>query len=242
MTYSPVAETTDLLTTSVAVVPAPAAVETKLNNPVSADRRKDVRKKVPLEEKNITGDREQELGAGLLERISKDRDREAFIRLYELFAPRLKSFLMGRKLDEQQAEDLMQDVMLKIWRKAGSYNAQKARVSTWIFTIARNSHIDKIRRQKVIEVDADDHLPDLVDENETDELVAAGQTADAIRQAIDDLRPELGEVISKAFLEEMSHTEVAEELGLPLGTVKSRIRLAVSKLRQSLREHKETIS
>ena len=195
----------------------------------------------PLEEKAITGDRDQEEGARLLERIATHRDRDAFVCLYELFAPRLKSFLMGRKLDEQAAEDLLQEVMLKIWRKAGSYNAAKARVSTWIFTVARNSHIDKIRRQKVIELDADDHLPQMVDDNETDELVAAGQTADAVRQAIDSLRPELSEVISKAFLEEMSHTEVAEALGLPLGTVKSRIRLAVSKLRQSLGEHRETI-
>ncbi|WP_321395602.1 sigma-70 family RNA polymerase sigma factor [Emcibacter sp.] len=220
----------------------PAVVEDIETNISNTMRQKNGRNAVPLEEKHITGERDQEEGAKLLDRIAQRRDRQAFVRLYEMYAPRLKSFLMSRKMDEQQAEDLLQEVMLKIWRKADSYNADKARVSTWIFTVARNSHIDIIRRRKVIELDVDDHLSELVDEAKTDEMVSAGQTAEAVRGAIDSLSPELKQVIAKAFLEEMSHTEVAEALGLPLGTVKSRIRLAVRKLRPSLEKRRENVT
>jgi len=170
----------------------------------------------------------------LMSAIAVSQDRQAFILLYEDFAPRLKSFLIGKKLNEQQAEDLLQEVMLSVWTKAQSYDQNKAKVSTWIFTIARNKYIDRMRKQKYIEVDADDYLPDMVADDQTDENVISIQNVSAVREALSELKPDLYNVISKSFLEEKSHSEIAAELNLPLGTVKSRIRLAFKKLHQKL--------
>ena len=170
--------------------------------------------------------------AHCLEQIADNRDRAAFRQIFDHFAPSIRAFLMKSPGgDWSQAEEITQEVMIKIWRKAGSFNRSKASATTWIYTIARNTRIDFIRRrdrkERRVEVE------DLWHETESAEPLVDLQQKRAetrIRAALAELPDEQAQVLFKAFMEGKSHNEVAEELGLPLGTVKSRIRLALAKL------------
>lgn len=166
--------------------------------------------------------------------VAKSGDRAAFRALFDHFAPRVKSYILGMKLADSEAEELMQDVMLTVWRKAALFDPEKARVSTWIFRVARNKVIDSRRRRKLTEVSADDLLTEMPDDAETDRPLIEKQNAVRVKAALDRLKPNLRIVIEKSFFEEMSHTEIAEALDLPLGTAKSRIRLAFQQLRKEL--------
>ena len=170
--------------------------------------------------------------AGLLEAVADRRDRSAFAQLFDYFAPRLKGFIRRRGVEAARAEDLAQDVMLTVWRRADLYKRAQGSVSTWIFTIARNKHIDAVRRERRPEFDPND--PALVGNPEPagEALVSQGQIASKLRAAIKELPADQAEVLHKNFFEDKPHSEVAAELGLPLGTVKSRLRLALAKLRQ----------
>lgn len=169
----------------------------------------------------------------LLVRIGKDKDRDAFIRLFEHFAPRVKSFLLKSLRDNQLADDLAQETMLTVWHRAKSYDPSQAGASTWIFTIARNKKIDhyrKVSRGGMV-------LPDLDIEQETpedlspDALAIRQQREEHIASVLKELPEEQAHIVRKAYFEDKSHGEIAEEEGLPLGTVKSRMRLALERLR-----------
>lgn len=170
--------------------------------------------------------------ASCLEKIAEQRDRGAFRELFEHFSPLVRAFLLRSPGgDWSQAEEITQEVMVKIWRKAGSFNSRKASATTWIYTIARNTRVDFIRRRERKERRF--HVDDLWHETEAAEpLVDLQQKRNErlIRQALTDLPDEQAQVLFKAFMEGKSHNEVATELDLPLGTVKSRIRLALAKL------------
>jgi RNA polymerase sigma factor (sigma-70 family) len=170
--------------------------------------------------------------APCLKRIAADRDREAFRQIFEHFAPMIRAFLLKTGGgDWTQAEEVTQEVMIKIWRKAGSFNSSKASATTWIYTIARNTRIDFIRRNERAERKIE--VEDIWHEAETAEPLVDMQqrrVETQIRNAMATLPEEQKQVLYKAFMEGKSHNEVAEEMGLPLGTVKSRIRLALSKL------------
>ena len=170
--------------------------------------------------------------AGLLEAVADRRDRSAFAQLFDYFAPRLKGFIRRRGVEAARAEDLAQEVMLTVWRRANLYKRAQGSVSTWIFTIARNKHIDAVRREQRPEFDPND--PALVGNPEPagEALVSQEQIASKLRAAIKELPADQAEVLHKNFFEDKPHSEVAAELGLPLGTVKSRLRLALAKLRQ----------
>lgn len=168
--------------------------------------------------------------------VARDRDKSAFKQLFGYFAPRLKSYLMNLGLGAERAEDVAQDVMVTVWQKAEQFDASKAKLSTWMFRIARNRFIDLKRRQKYPEVDADDHLKELVAPEQTDQPVMAGQTATRINKAMVILKENQRQVIELSFFEELSHSQIAERLDLPLGTVKSRIRIAFQALRKELGE------
>jgi RNA polymerase sigma factor (sigma-70 family) len=157
-------------------------------------------------------------------------DRVAFGRLFQHFAPRVKAYLSRLGVDDAGAEDLMQEVMLTVWRRAPSYDSSLAGVSTWIFTIARNRRIDALRR---VRRPADENDPSLQSESPVtpDAAVALRQWESRIASAIRDLPPEQAEMLRLAYFEDRSHTDIAERLRLPLGTVKSRLRLAVARLR-----------
>lgn len=172
----------------------------------------------------------------LMGRVACHKDRAAFKLLFDHFAPRIKSHLMSLGLPAHPAEDLTQDVLVKVWRKAHQFDGGKARLSTWIFRIARNAFIDSKRKAKYPEVNADDHLHEMPATEETDRPVIQQQDAARVKLALATLKPIYKQVIELSFYEELSHSQISDRLSLPLGTVKSRIRLAFSALRKELGE------
>lgn len=168
--------------------------------------------------------------------VGRARDREAFRRLFDHYGPRLKSFLRRSRLGEAALDDLVQDVFVNVWRRASTYDPAKANASTWIFTIARNRRIDIARRTRP-EVDIDD--PALVIDDTDgaplpDERTSLAEMASHLGTALAGLPQEQSDIVTLAYYRDMSHSEIATELDLPLGTVKSRLRLALGKLRQSM--------
>ena len=165
--------------------------------------------------------------------IGKNKDRDSFVALFEHFAPRIKSFLMKGGADEGQADELAQETMLTVWNKAESYDPKQAAASTWIFTIARNKRIDALRKIKRIEVDFDDVSYGFEDESKSPlQNLSDTQESKTLSQAIATLPEEQAMLIRKSFFEDKSHAAIAEETGIALGTVKSRIRLALERLRR----------
>jgi RNA polymerase sigma-70 factor (ECF subfamily) len=171
---------------------------------------------------------------GLIVSVAEHQDRQAFGLLFEHFAPRLKAFLLGQGGAPQMAEEIVQETMVKVWRKADQFDPAKASAATWIYTIARNQRIDMIRKAQRPEPDAEDpaFAPDPVPQAFDD--VSRRQEAERLHEAVTNLPADQYEVLRLAFFEEKSHAEVAEQLGIPLGTVKSRIRLAMNRMRGEL--------
>jgi RNA polymerase sigma-70 factor (ECF subfamily) len=167
-----------------------------------------------------------------LRQVAEKEDREAFARLFNHFAPLIKAFaLSGSTLAANHADELVQEVLLKVWQKAGGFNSRKAAASTWIYTIARNCRTDMYRRLQKFDtpISADDiWLEDAEDEPFVE--VQQRRSALKVRELLSQLPPEQGQILAKVYMEGKSHSEVAEELELPLGTVKSRVRLAMQKL------------
>jgi RNA polymerase sigma-70 factor (ECF subfamily) len=172
----------------------------------------------------------------LVERIAQRRDRQAFVELFDHFAPRLKAFMLRGGADPETAEEITQEALVTVWNKAGQFDRSRAALSTWIFTIARNKRIDMLRRQIRPEIDPEDY-PSAAPEIEPDDAVAQRQAAVDLRGSIAQLPAEQRLVLQLAFFEDRSHSDIAAELDLPLGTVKSRIRLALSRLRNLLGDH-----
>ncbi|MGC6531140.1 MAG: sigma-70 family RNA polymerase sigma factor [Candidatus Puniceispirillaceae bacterium] len=172
----------------------------------------------------------------LLVRVGREKDKTAFTTLFAYFAPRIKSFLLRLGSDMSTAEELAQEAMIMVWRRAETYNPAQAGASTWIFTIARNKRIDRLRREGRPVPDMLDPamMPDLPETGM--DAVTRGQEEDKLREALKKLPEEQAKMIFAAYYEEKSHREISEESGLPLGTVKSRIRLALSRLRANLDE------
>ena len=167
-----------------------------------------------------------------LQQVADAEDREAFSRLFGHFAPLIKAFAInGSALAAAHAEELVQEVMIKVWQKASAYNPHKAAASTWIYTIARNCRTDMYRRLQ--KFDTPINADDIWQETESEELfTAVQQKRDAvrIRDMLEKLPHEQSQILRKVYMEGKSHSEVSEELDLPLGTVKSRVRLAMKKL------------
>lgn len=167
----------------------------------------------------------------LLVAVGQKRDRQAFAALFGYYAPRIKSFLMKGGADPETADELAQDTMVTVWQKATSYDPAKASAGTWIFTIARNKRIDGLRKKIRPEIDMDDaelvtdDTPSAVDALSLEEETAI--MADALKA----LPEEQAGLLYKSFFEDKTHADIAREMKLPLGTVKSRIRLALEKLR-----------
>lgn len=167
----------------------------------------------------------------LLVRIAAG-DREAFGALFAKYAPKVKGYLIRLGAAGAIAEDLAQDAMVSVWRRAGSFDRAKAKGSTWIFVIARNAWIDRLRREKVelaYRAGLDD--PEESHDEAPDEAAVRLQTEEHIAAALEMLSEEQRQVVRLSFFEERPHSEIAERLNLPLGTVKSRLRLALTKLR-----------
>jgi RNA polymerase sigma-70 factor (ECF subfamily) len=167
--------------------------------------------------------------------IARDADRTAFVGLYEHYAPRVKSYLM-RLGGADAAEEMAQEAMLVVWRKAALFDPQKASAGTWIFTIARNLYIDRRRKEKRPEIDPSDPMLAVEADPAADSALSARQSERKLRAALETLPPEQAQVISMSFFEDKPHSTIAAELKLPLGTVKSRLRLAFARLRGALGE------
>ena len=170
----------------------------------------------------------------LLVAVGATQDRQAFQVLFEYFAPRMKSFLQGKGTSSELAEEAVQEAMLNVWRKAAQFDPQKASSSTWIFAIARNTRIDLLRKSNRPALDPND--PALVPDppKAAFDTVAAAEETDRIRERVAALPAEQQEVLRLAFFEELPHAEVARRLDIPLGTVKSRIRLALRRIRSEI--------
>jgi RNA polymerase sigma-70 factor (ECF subfamily) len=187
-----------------------------------------------IETKSLSVQKTSNQEADWLQDVALKKDKTAFEKLYGQFAPRIKSYMMRHGAESGWADDLAQETMVQIWRKAGQYDPSKAVPAAWIFRIARNLQIDRIRRRKLHEVELTAEA-DRPDEGEAEhERLTERPDADKLREMVDTLPAEQMEVVHLAFFEGLSHAEVAERLSIPLGTVKSRLRLAFGKLRTAM--------
>ncbi|MEM1389109.1 MAG: sigma-70 family RNA polymerase sigma factor [Pseudomonadota bacterium] len=165
------------------------------------------------------------------------RDKVAFSRLFDFFAPRLKAAVMRSGAASAQAEEIVQDVMLTVWRKAGLFDPERAQVSAWVYQIALNRQIDVMRKEGR-------PMPEEITregeaEPDASRVLAVEQEALQLRDAMERLTPEQRGVIERAYFGEMTHQDIREETGLPLGTIKSRIRLGLERLRHELKGLRE---
>jgi RNA polymerase sigma-70 factor, ECF subfamily len=176
--------------------------------------------------------------AHFLHRVAASGDVEAFRELFEIYAPRVKAYMMRQGTDANTAEELAQETLLTVWRKAGLYSDDRGSATTWIFTIARNLRIDRLRKEMTWvelpegrdEEASDDPLPDQMYED--------SERRKRVQSALSELPADQHEVVALSYIEGLSHSEIADRLGLPLGTVKSRMRLAYLKIREAVEDLK----
>ena len=170
----------------------------------------------------------------LLRRIATSKDRIAFAAVFDHFAPRVKSFMMRKGSNAEQAEDLVQETMIAVWSKAAMFSTEKGSVSTWIFTIARNLRIDKLRRERAqLYTDLEDFdAPDM--STGAEEALGRSQEDNHVVQALAQIPAEQRDLLILSFVEDVPQSEIATRLGIPLGTVKSRMRLGYQRLRKIL--------
>lgn len=167
--------------------------------------------------------------------VARHSDRAAFAALFDHFAPRVKSYLMRLGAGPELAEELAQETLLTVWRRAASYDPHKAAPSTWVFTIARNLRIDAARRESRAPT-RDDPAFRIDQPAEPDAALSALDDEARVGAAIGALPPDQARVIRLSFFSDKPHAAIADELGLPLGTVKSRLRLAMARLRGMLED------
>ena len=168
-------------------------------------------------------------------RVADHRDKAAFSILFDHYAPLIRAYSLARDPGANLvADELAQEVMIRIWLKAGSYNSQLANINTWIYTLARNCRIDYFRRNGrfVSEIDPTEIFNNMEDEGPSPfQLAHQSRLENNIRAGLEKLPREQSEILTKVYLEGKSHQQTSEELKLPLGTVKSRVRLAIKKLK-----------
>ena len=168
-----------------------------------------------------------------MELIRDHRDKEAFAAIFSHFAPRVKGFLMKSGAAADLAEECAQDVMVTLWNKAHLFDPSRASVATWIFTIARNRRIDILRKENRPEPEDLPWGPEA--EPDQADVLALQQESSRLKAAIQALPDAQRDLIQKAYFGDLSHREIAVQTGLPLGTIKSRIRLALDRLRHVMK-------
>lgn len=181
----------------------------------------------------------------LLQKVGDSQDREAFSRLFAHFAPLLKGFLLkGGGVDPDQAEELVQETMIKVWRKAPTYSPSQAAASTWMYTIARNTRIDWLRKHNKVQLEeltADETYDEETGETPYSSLIQVRNEKN-IKEHLTNLPQEQLQVLTLMYYQGKSGQEVANELNIPLGTVKSRVRLALQKMRLQVSTHEEVLA
>ena len=169
-----------------------------------------------------------------IQAIATREDRVAFAEIFNHFAPRVKAYLRKAGASEAEAEEIAQEAMLSVWRKAALFNPMVSGVATWIFTIARNLRIDAIRRERrggAIRVDEVEAEYEVDEAPLADVRIVAAQSEARVREALAALPRDQLTVIEMSFFGEQAQAEIARTLQIPLGTVKSRVRLAMKRLR-----------
>ncbi len=176
--------------------------------------------------------------ADLIGRVASERDREAFKSLFDHFAPRIKGFMIKAGSDADEAEEIAQETMIAVWRKASQFDPVSTGAAAWIYTIARNLRIDHVRRAaRIGKLGRATELESETDPTASaDTLILRVEDTSRVRAALESLSSEQSKVIRLSFIEERPHPDIAELLQIPLGTVKSRIRLAMNRLRDLLDE------
>jgi RNA polymerase sigma-70 factor (ECF subfamily) len=169
-----------------------------------------------------------------LNSVAQNLDKQAFAALFDTFAPRLKSFIARKGASAELAEDLVQETMIAVWTKAGLYDPAKASVSTWVFTIARNLWIDRMRKASLMPLAEIGDYDAPSSDPGGDDVLMRKQEARLVTEALAEIPPEQKEALLLSFVDDLPQSEIAARLNLPLGTVKSRIRLAYARLRKSL--------
>jgi RNA polymerase sigma-70 factor (ECF subfamily) len=169
-------------------------------------------------------------GGALITRIAQTQDRAAFAELFAHYAPRVKTLLVRSGSTPSAAEELAQEVMLAVWRKAHYFDPKRASAAAWIFTIARNLRIDSLRRGSSALYAVDLNLG-AEEPPQPDAILSGMQDAQIVRSAMQTLNPDQSQAIEMAFFQEQTHSQISEALGVPLGTVKARIRFGMMKLR-----------
>jgi RNA polymerase sigma-70 factor (ECF subfamily) len=176
----------------------------------------------------------------LLRAVATRRDRTAFAELFRHFAPRLKAFMVKGGADSDTAEELAQEAMIQVWRRAESFDPTRAAASTWIYTIARNKRIDRLRRERRPIMSEEEYAGALGgaggEPERGDAAAERSQAGMRLARSLDALPEDQAAVVRMAFYEDKSHSAIAAELHLPLGTVKSRIRLALTRLRGMIQD------
>ncbi len=170
----------------------------------------------------------------LIEDIDLYKCKKSFSKLFEYFAPRLKNYFLKLDSDNYSIEEIIQEVMIAIWLKAGSYNKDKSSVATWVFTIARNKRIDKIRKEKRHFTTDNDKLLQIPVESKQEKEVFINELSGNIEKVINKLPDEQLKLIKLSYFHDKTHMKIAQELKIPLGTVKSRIRLALNKIKNNI--------
>lgn len=185
--------------------------------------------------RNDQNRRAQELYFGqLLQRVANQRDKASFGTLFDHFAPRIKSFMLRKGVASQQAEDLVQETMIAVWTKAGLFDAERGSVTTWIFTIARNLRIDRIRRESSMPLTELGDYDEADDEPGSDAVLSRKQEDTQVGMALKSIPADQREILMLAYVDDFSQSEIAQRLNMPLGTVKSRMRLAYGHMRKML--------
>ncbi len=162
-----------------------------------------------------------------LSSLAETRSKSEFAAIFEYFAPRVKSYIMRLGMPLATAEEVTQEAMLSVWRKCHLFNSTKASASTWIFTLARNQCIDRLRKEKAVEYELPEEEPD----PDQRDMAEHSILEERMQVAISGLPESQAQVLHLSYYEGKSHSEIAEQLGIPLGSVKSRLRLAFSKLK-----------
>ncbi|HXB52213.1 MAG TPA: sigma-70 family RNA polymerase sigma factor [Rhizomicrobium sp.] len=168
----------------------------------------------------------------LLGRVAATQDRAAFAALFAHFAPRVKAYLLRLGAPSGVAEELAQEALLSVWRKAHLFDPAKASAATWLFTIARNLRIDAIRRERRPELDPEDFMPE--PDTDADAGLMLAENEGRLRLALKELPADQIQVVELSFFADKPHSQIALELGIPLGTVKSRLRLAMGRLKRAM--------
>jgi RNA polymerase sigma-70 factor, ECF subfamily len=176
--------------------------------------------------------------ADLLQRVARTSDIEAFRQLYELYGPRVKAYMIRQGADADTADELAQETLLMVWRKAALYASEKGSPTTWIFTIARNLRIDRLRKEVPWQELPEGHNEEASDDVPPDEAVSDRERQARVQTVLATLPDDQHSVVTLSYLDGLSHSEIASKLGLPLGTVKSRMRLAYQKIREAVEDLK----